>query len=189
MVAPQTFSFEGVVGGFKRFERVLGELSAAGEVVEGRFVDRFGNLQFASLEAIDLLYDRTDAGPRMLAATDPVNPYGAVLPWPAASAGRKGPQRVAAAKPTGDATIELAMTLAEVMAAADPPRLAGRRVALTEAYRNKVLSASGRRADSDVRKVHGMAHQCCIVQGFQYRFTTINGQYLIKKGFLIAVIG
>ena len=77
---------------------------------------------------------------------------------PRGAGGGKDAPRGAAAKPTGDATIELAMTLAEVMAAADPPRLAGRRVALTEAYRNKVLSASGRRADSDVRKVHA-----CIV--------------------------
>ncbi len=95
---------EDVPGGFAGVYRVLSALEENGSCRRGYFVDGLGASQFAPAEAVDLLRDRdreadaargTDgsdgegAGPSAeasavsLAATDPANPYGAALPWPA----------------------------------------------------------------------------------------------------------
>ena len=89
---------EGVAGGFAAVYRVLTAFEDAGRCRRGYFVDGLGAAQFALPGAVDRLRrdkpDRlrlstpeTDADlPRavVLAATDPANPYGATLAWPAA---------------------------------------------------------------------------------------------------------
>lgn len=84
---------------FSRLEYVFKELQASGEVVKGRFIDKLGPSQYASTVALDVLDDtRAEGRAWMLAATDPANPYGSILPWPKVSPPKRNPQRVAAAR-------------------------------------------------------------------------------------------
>jgi ATP-dependent Lhr-like helicase len=91
---------EGHAGGFATFYPVLKALEDTARVRRGYFVSGLGGSQFAqtgALERLRALRDPAsdDAPPGVvLAATDPANPYGAALPWPA-EAGR--PQRAAGA--------------------------------------------------------------------------------------------
>jgi len=92
---------EDVPGGFGFVYPVLKELEDSGRIRRGYFVAGLGTTQFALPGALDLLRslrdsddaaDRSESGAVLLAATDPANPYGAILKWPATNAGR-GPTR------------------------------------------------------------------------------------------------
>ncbi len=106
---------EGISGRFGPVYRVLAGLESAGAVRRGYFVEHLGGSQFALPGAVDLLREsgtavREDAAPDggstrtrrapvstvVLAATDPANPYGAALPWPANESGHR-PGRTAGA--------------------------------------------------------------------------------------------
>jgi ATP-dependent Lhr-like helicase len=82
-----------VEGGFAAVYPVLKALEERGHVRRGYFVAGLGAAQFALPGAIDRLRAARDVPgdepvvPVALAATDPAQPYGAVLGWPA-SAGR-----------------------------------------------------------------------------------------------------
>jgi ATP-dependent Lhr-like helicase len=82
---------EGTAGGFAGVYPVLRVLEEKGRVRRGYFVAGLGAAQFALPGAVDRLRAARAAGddatPLVLAATDPAQPYGAALPWPA-SAGR-----------------------------------------------------------------------------------------------------
>ncbi|WP_420897901.1 Lhr family helicase, partial [Cryobacterium algoricola] len=95
---------EGVTGGFALVYRTLSGFEESGRCRRGYFIDGLGAAQFATAGTIDRLRSFTeseagrnggagsgsaDAGPVVvtLAATDPANPYGAVLPWPALPTG------------------------------------------------------------------------------------------------------
>ncbi|MDH6236630.1 ATP-dependent helicase [Cryobacterium sp. CG_9.6] len=82
---------EGVIGGFALVYRTLSGFEETGRARRGYFVEGLGAAQFASGGTIDRLrsfaaaVDGTDNRRPValtLAATDPANPYGAVLPWP-----------------------------------------------------------------------------------------------------------
>ncbi|HYN91869.1 MAG TPA: DEAD/DEAH box helicase [Thermoleophilaceae bacterium] len=76
---------EGVPGGFAALYSELANLETLGTARRGYFVEGLGGAQFALPTAIERLRGlRSDepAGPLVLAATDPANPYGATLPWP-----------------------------------------------------------------------------------------------------------
>jgi ATP-dependent Lhr-like helicase len=81
---------EGTSGGFAGVYPVLTELENRGEVRRGYFVAGLGAAQFALPGAVDRLRaERTPVDELsgavsvlVLAATDPAQPYGAVLPWP-----------------------------------------------------------------------------------------------------------
>src|SRR5262249_26635642 len=77
---------EAIVGGFSAVYQVLKAMEEAGKVRRGYFVAGLGAVQFASPVAVDLLRSRRDPTepPRtvILAATDPANPYGAIVRWP-----------------------------------------------------------------------------------------------------------
>jgi ATP-dependent Lhr-like helicase len=79
---------EGIAGGFSAVYDVLRTLEDAGRIRRGYFVSGVGALQFATPAALDLLRSlRTAPEPPEvvhLAATDPANPYGALLRWPSA---------------------------------------------------------------------------------------------------------
>jgi ATP-dependent Lhr-like helicase len=100
IVTRETVGAEGLEGGFAAAYPVLAAMEEAGRVRRGYFVDGRGAAQFALPGAVDRLRSlrATPAAPETvrLAATDPANPYGAALPWPERSAGRK-PMRVAGA--------------------------------------------------------------------------------------------
>jgi ATP-dependent helicase Lhr and Lhr-like helicase len=81
---------ENLPGGFSAVYDVLKAMEESGRVRRGYFVAGLGATQFALPSAVDLLRSLRQQ-PRlekpemvMLAATDPANPYGATLRWPAA---------------------------------------------------------------------------------------------------------
>lgn len=81
---------ERVTGGFSGIYKVLRGMEDSGQVVRGYVVEGLGAAQFAARGAVDRLRAMSDtAGGRrasdavVLAATDPAQPYGAALPWPA----------------------------------------------------------------------------------------------------------
>ncbi len=81
---------EGLRGGFALAYSVLARMEEAGSVRRGYVVEGLGAAQFATPATVDRLrtFSRdADAAPALaplvLAATDPANPYGAALPWPA----------------------------------------------------------------------------------------------------------
>jgi ATP-dependent Lhr-like helicase len=88
---------ERVVGGFAAVYPVLKAAEESGRARRGYFVAGLGAAQFALPGAVDRL--RAEARPDdvrepapalVLAATDPANPYGAALAWPAAPAPERG---------------------------------------------------------------------------------------------------
>lgn len=90
---------EGAEGGFAGVYPVLKALEERGQVRRGYFVAGLGAAQFAVPGAVDRLRAERDGqgeddGPIVLAATDPAQPFGASIPWPA-SDGR--PARAAGA--------------------------------------------------------------------------------------------
>jgi ATP-dependent Lhr-like helicase len=91
---------EQIEGGFSAIYPVLKAMEEAGKVRRGYFVDGQGGAQFAAPGADELLRSRPreDEPPTfVLASTDPANPYGVALPWPASPGGDDGgkPQRAA----------------------------------------------------------------------------------------------
>lgn len=91
VVTRDVAALETLPGGYSAVYPVLKRLEETGRVRRGYFVAGLGAAQFAQPGAVDLLRaardrrdDVGDATPvaTVLAATDPANPYGAVLPWP-----------------------------------------------------------------------------------------------------------
>jgi ATP-dependent Lhr-like helicase len=84
---------EGVPGGFATLYKVLSAFEDAGRCQRGYFVESLGGAQFAVASTVDRLRsyldsvdpERPEYHAVVLAATDPANPYGAALPWPADS--------------------------------------------------------------------------------------------------------
>jgi ATP-dependent helicase Lhr and Lhr-like helicase len=94
---------EGLPGGFGAVYEVLRTLEESGRVRRGYFVAGVGGLQFAQPGVLELLRAARDAPAHpevvTLAATDPANPFGALLDWPAvpgASAGKRPARAVGA---------------------------------------------------------------------------------------------
>jgi ATP-dependent Lhr-like helicase len=81
---------EALPGGFGVVYPVLKAMEESGRLRRGYFVAGLGATQFALPSAIDLLRSLRDTPDdveiAMLAASDPANPYGAVLKWPASAA-------------------------------------------------------------------------------------------------------
>ncbi|GAA1825924.1 ATP-dependent helicase [Nesterenkonia flava] len=84
-------------GGFAGVYKVLAAAEEAGQVRRGYFIEHLGAAQFTTSATVDRLRETADAladrleqpdrhppDPIVLAATDPANPYGAALDWPAA---------------------------------------------------------------------------------------------------------
>jgi ATP-dependent helicase Lhr and Lhr-like helicase len=87
IVARETALVEALGGGFGSVYNVLRSMEDAGRVRRGYFVEGLGGAQFAYPGIVDRLRRERDAGPEgtalALAATDPANPFGWLLPWPA----------------------------------------------------------------------------------------------------------
>jgi ATP-dependent Lhr-like helicase len=99
IVTRETVLAEGVPGGFAALYGELVNLETLGTARRGYFVEGLGGAQFALSGAVERLRGlRADepAGPMVLAATDPANPYGASLPWPRreGEASNRRPSRV-----------------------------------------------------------------------------------------------
>jgi ATP-dependent Lhr-like helicase len=96
---------EGIPGGFGLVYPVLRAMEDAGRIRRGYFVAGLGATQFAVPAAVDRLRSlrvpEAEGSIVALAASDPANPYGAALPWPAfaadAASARRGPTRTVGA--------------------------------------------------------------------------------------------
>jgi ATP-dependent Lhr-like helicase len=82
VVTRRTALAEGFPGGFSALYPVYSHLEETGRIRRGYFVEGLGGSQFALPGAVDRLRGDLSAGLTVLAATDPANPYGGVLPWP-----------------------------------------------------------------------------------------------------------
>jgi ATP-dependent Lhr-like helicase len=82
-----------IAGGFSTLYPVLKLMEESGSIRRGYFVKDLGPTQFALPGAVDRLrllrQPDEEASIAFIGATDPANPFGAVLPWPERSAGRK----------------------------------------------------------------------------------------------------
>jgi ATP-dependent helicase Lhr and Lhr-like helicase len=96
---------EDVRGGFSAVYPVYKAMEESGRARRGYFVEGLGGAQFALPGAVDRLRavrepgrEEDVAAPLVLAATDPANPYGGVLPWPdPVGEHRHSPKRAAGA--------------------------------------------------------------------------------------------
>jgi len=101
IVTREVAAAEGLVGGFSGIYTVFRTMEERGRLRRGYFASGVGATQFALPAAVDLLRSlRNDPDePEVvhLAATDPANPYGAILKWPepdsAPAGGARGPTR------------------------------------------------------------------------------------------------
>jgi ATP-dependent Lhr-like helicase len=86
IVMRETAAAESLPGGYSTIYPALKVMEESGWVRRGMFVTGLGASQFAMASAVDLLRSLrvTAETPDAvhLAAADPANPYGAVLPWP-----------------------------------------------------------------------------------------------------------
>jgi ATP-dependent helicase Lhr and Lhr-like helicase len=76
---------EGIPGGFSSLYDQFVSLETIGVARRGYFIEGLGGAQFALPGAVERLRAQRDddsAPPLVLAATDPAQPYGAVLRWP-----------------------------------------------------------------------------------------------------------
>jgi ATP-dependent Lhr-like helicase len=87
VVTRETAPAENIAGGFSAVYPVLKAMEEAGRIRRGYFVAGLGATQFASAGALELLRAHRDAPEEpqtlLLAATDPANPYGTIVKWPA----------------------------------------------------------------------------------------------------------
>jgi ATP-dependent Lhr-like helicase len=87
----EAISAEAKEGGFTAVYGLLRALEERGQIRRGYFIEGLGALQFADPGAVERLRDLKDGvremGAVVLAATDPANPFGVALPWPAWCAG------------------------------------------------------------------------------------------------------
>ena len=92
---------EGLPGGFAQAYRVLAKFEEAGHCRRGYVIEKLGAAQFAASATVDRLRtfaalpDPAPVRALTLAATDPANPYGAALAWPALATVKHRPGRKA----------------------------------------------------------------------------------------------
>ena len=100
IVTREGVAAEGIAGGYASVYPVLRAMEESGRARRGYFVAGLGAAQFALSGAVDRLRAVRDDEPtvRLLAATDPAQPYGAALPWPRGEGDERLPlQRAAGA--------------------------------------------------------------------------------------------
>ena len=97
IVSRDVVSAEALPGGFGRVYGVLEEMETAGKARRGYFVEGLEGAQFGLPGAVDRLRSARRAPDEsaivLLAATDPANPYGSLLPWPQTAATAGTPRR------------------------------------------------------------------------------------------------
>jgi ATP-dependent Lhr-like helicase len=91
IVMRETAIAEDIPGGYPVLYPALKAMEENGSVRRGMFVAGMGAAQFAHVSAVDMLRSLRAAADRPealhLAASDPANPYGSLLPWPAENHG------------------------------------------------------------------------------------------------------
>ncbi|MGM0577782.1 MAG: Lhr family helicase [Myxococcota bacterium] len=96
----EAVAMEDLPGGFAGVYPVLKAMEESGRIRRGYFVEGLGGAQFAWPGAVDRLRaarrEPDEAGVSVLAATDPANPYGVLIPWPETGPEAAGKPRRAA---------------------------------------------------------------------------------------------
>lgn len=82
VVTRSTALSESYPGGFSALYPVYSRMEETGRIRRGYFVERLGGSQFALPGAVDRLRSGNEGSLVVLAATDPANPYGTIIPWP-----------------------------------------------------------------------------------------------------------
>jgi ATP-dependent Lhr-like helicase len=99
VLARAALGLETIAGGFAAVYPVLRAMEESGRVRRGHFVDGYEGAQFAFGGVVDRLRTARDRPEeprvRVLAACDPAQPYGALLPWPPARSADARPRRAA----------------------------------------------------------------------------------------------
>ncbi len=103
VVTREAAACEGISGGFSTVYPVLKAMEEAGRVRRGYFIEGLGGAQFALPGAVERLRAQRDPPDEptalILAATDPAQPYGAIIPFPRREeAGRRALARTAGAR-------------------------------------------------------------------------------------------
>jgi ATP-dependent Lhr-like helicase len=126
VVSREAIAAEGLPGGFAALSPVFRALEDAGKIRRGHFVEGLTGAQFAHAGAVDRLRAARDGDTDtvVLAAVDPANPYGALIPWP-------GLPEAPGDAPGGDAH--------------QPRRTAGARVVLVQGAPILYVERGGRR--------------------------------------------
>jgi ATP-dependent Lhr-like helicase len=87
VLARAAIGLEALAGGFAGVYPVLRAMEETGRVRRGHFVEGFEGAQFAFAGVVDRLRASRERGSepetQVLSATDPAQPYGALLAWPA----------------------------------------------------------------------------------------------------------
>ncbi len=130
---------EGAAGGFGVVYPVLKLMEDSGKIRRGYFVAGLGATQFALPGALDLLrslrdpqsHDGGEPEEVVLAATDPANPYGAAIKWPA-FAGATAPASARQARGTASTSARQAQDTAPATAGRGPTRSVGATVILVD---------------------------------------------------------
>lgn len=150
---------EGVPGGFAQAYRVLAGFEEAGHCRRGYVIEKLGAAQFAASATVDRLREfagLSDPPPLrtvVLAATDPANPYGAALAWPALEGVGHRPGRKAGALV---AIVDGALTLYLERGGKSALAFTGDEAALAAAARELVATARARRLDTlTIEQVNG----------------------------------
>jgi ATP-dependent Lhr-like helicase len=108
VVTRESVVAENTPGGFGSIYPVLKNMEEAGRIRRGYFVAGLGATQFALPGAVDLLRSMRDGAADegkeqdvvVMAATDPANPYGAMLKWPNPTTSPSSAKATAARGPT-----------------------------------------------------------------------------------------
>ena len=85
LVSRAAAQFEEIPGGYGSIYPVLREMEERGRLRRGHFVEGLAGSQFALAGAVERMRAHRQDAPaetRALAAVDPANPYGSILPWP-----------------------------------------------------------------------------------------------------------
>jgi len=111
VVSRDVMNLEAMRGGWSAIYPVLRAMEEAGKVRRGHFVEGCAGAQFAMAGAVDRLraaraanfargegVHESEADSALLAAADPAQPFGALLPWPKAAADSARPRRAAGAR-------------------------------------------------------------------------------------------
>jgi ATP-dependent Lhr-like helicase len=81
--------------GWQAIRLALRAMEESGRLRRGYFVEGLSGVQYARPDALERLRPLDEEqGARILAAVDPANPYGALLPWPEGGEGETRPRRV-----------------------------------------------------------------------------------------------
>ena len=186
---------EGMRGGFPIAYRVLSGFEETGRARRGYFVEGLGAAQFATGATVDRLRSfALDPDPDhtpvaiTLAATDPANPFGAALAWPAATLDARATRANSGSKGASETTGASASSFAGATAVKRghrPGRKAGALVVVVDGSLALYIERGGKTMltfDVGARSLTAAAHSLASVirrSGGKLRVERVDGDFVI----------